>query len=275
MTRFADLHIHTYYSDSTYTPEEVLQNAVAAGVDCIAVTDHDTVEGVQPVKDLTTRYGVEVLSGVELSAEEEGRDIHILGYCIDCQNSALLSALRHFQDIRIERIHIMLEKLAVMGVHDITFEEVDAQTKADVVGRLHLAQLLISKGWAADHREAFAKYLGEGAPAYVRKSRLKVREAIDLIHQAGGAAVLAHPMVTGVDHLIPRFTRDGLDGLEVYYPHTHETITQYYERKADKYGLLKTGGSDAHGQHKHHTYIGKLKIPYVLVEQMKERLETH
>ena len=274
MTRSADLHIHTYYSDSTYTPEEVLQNAVASGLDCIAITDHDTVEGVQPVIDLTPHYAVEVVPGVELSSEEEGRDIHILGYFIDCQNSVLLSALRHFQDIRIQRIHVMLEKLAEMGIHDITFEEVDAQTKADVVGRLHLAQLLIRKGWAADHREAFAKYLGDGAPAYVKKSRLNVREAIDLIHQAGGVAVLAHPMVTSVDHLIPRFAREGLDGLEVYYPHTHQTITQYYEHKADKHGLLKTGGSDAHGQHKHHTYIGKLKIPYELVDQMKERLKA-
>ncbi|HQO57968.1 MAG TPA: PHP domain-containing protein [Candidatus Omnitrophota bacterium] len=273
MTGFADLHIHTYYSDSTYTPEEVLQHAVAAGLDCIAITDHDTVEGVQPIRDLAVPYNVEVVSGVELSSEEEGRDIHVLGYFIDPENSALLSALRHFQDIRIERIHLMLEKLGQMGIHNITFEEVDAQTKADVVGRLHLAQLLIRKGWAADHREAFAKYLGEGAPAYVKKSRLNVREAMGLIHQAGGLAVLAHPMVTNVDHLIPRFAREGLDGLEVYYPHTYETITQYYERKADKYGLLRTGGSDAHGQHKNHTYIGKLKISYTLVDQMKKRLE--
>ncbi len=274
MTRSADLHIHTYYSDSTYTPEEVLQHAVAAGLDGIAVTDHDTVEGIQPVRELALQTNVEIISGVELSSEEENRDIHILGYFIDCQNSALLSALRHFQDVRIERIHLMLKRLASLGIHDITFEEVDAQTKADVVGRLHLAQLLIRKGWAADHREAFAKYLGEGAPAYVKKSRLKVQDAIDLIHQAGGLAVLAHPMVTNVDHLIPRFVREGLDGLEVYYPHTYETITQYYERKADKHGLLKTGGSDAHGRHKNHTYIGKLKIPYSLVEQMKERLKT-
>ncbi len=273
MIRSADLHIHTHYSDSTLTPEDVVQRACEARVTCIAVTDHDTVEGIQPIEDLAPHYGVEIIPGVELSCEEQNRDIHILGYFIDKSDPALLTALKGFQSVRVERIYRMIEKLAGLGIRDICYEEVAEQTQANVVGRLHLAQLLIRKGWVSDHREAFGKYLGQGAPAYEKKSRLSGREAIDLIHQAGGLAVLAHPMVTNVDHLIPRFAKAGLDGLEVYYPHTHETIRQYYEKKAEKYQLLTTGGSDAHGDHKWHTYIGKVAIPYDLVEQMKNRLK--
>jgi len=270
--RSADLHIHTHYSDSTFTPEDVVQRTCESQVHCIAVTDHDTVEGIQPIENLALKYGIEVVPGVELSCEEQNRDIHILGYFIDKNNQALLSALQGFQSTRVKRIHLMIEKLADLGITNIRYEEVAEQTQANVVGRLHLALLLIRKGWVADLREAFGKYLGDGAPAYVKKSRLSGREAIELIHQAGGVAVLAHPMVTNVDHLIPRFVKEGLDGLEVYYPHTHKTIRQYYEKKADKYNLLKTGGSDAHGDHKWHTYIGKVTIPYELVEQMKDRL---
>jgi predicted metal-dependent phosphoesterase TrpH len=269
MTRLADLHIHTYFSDSTSSPEEVVEQARAHGIDCIAIADHDTIQGIEPAIKAAERYSIEVLTGIELSSEINGKDIHILGYLFSRTNQKFVDQINRMQNARVVRMQEMIEKLKAMGIGNITPEEVSRLAQSDSLGRPHLATLLREKGWVATEQMAFDKYLADDAPAFVPKFKQTPYEAIKLIHSAGGVAVLAHPMLTGVDELIPSFVEEGLNGLEVYYPGNSDSTTRFYEGLAKKYHLVATGGSDAHGSVKKHTDVGKIKIPYELVEALK------
>lgn len=273
MTKWADLHIHTYYSDSTSSPEEVVEDAVNAGLSCIAITDHDVVDGIDPVKLKAQERGIEVIAGIELSSELNGKDIHILGYGFDYKKSPLVAKLGQIQDARIERIKKMIENLKALGVDNITFEEVAAKTRSNAVGRPHLAMVLLEKGWVSSMRAAFDKYIGEGGPAYFTKYQQTPFEAIKLITDSGGVAVMAHPMMTQKDELISQFVKEGMGGLEVYYPNCSETVLKFYKNLAKKYNILTTGGSDAHGKAKTHTYVGKTQIPYEIVEALKAKFK--
>ncbi len=270
MSRLADLHLHTYFSDGTSSPQKLIEDAQFEGLSCIAVTDHDTLEGIAPTLTLSKESGIEVIAGVELSTTTHDRDIHLLAYLFDLDNMEFNTKLQSMQEMRVERMQQMIEKLKSFGIEDISLDEICQMTQSKSVGRLHLAKLLVEKKHVANLKTAFEKYLAEDAAAYVPKYKISTKEAIDLIHQAKGIAVLAHPMVTGVDELIPQFVRDGLDGLEVYYPNTTETIREFYLGLAKKHDLLVTGGSDGHGEAKKSTWIGKVKIEYQLVEQLKE-----
>ncbi len=271
MASFADLHIHTYYSDGTSSSEEVVEEAHSQGLSCIAITDHDTIEGFAPTLEAAKKYNIEVIPGMEFSTEINGKDIHVLGYLFDCHNPQLKEILESNQAYRIERMRKMIGRLKDLGIKDIDLDEVCARVQSKSVGRPHLAATLVEKGVVKNIKEAFDKYLAEGAPAYFSKFKQTPFEAVSLIKNAGGVAVLAHPMLTQVDELIPRLVREGLGGLEVYYPNSLPSIVQFYERIAEKHNLVMTGGSDAHGKAKKHTYIGRLKIPYELVEKLKER----
>ena len=272
MPKFADLHIHTHYSDSTSSPQEVVEQSLAAGLSCIAITDHDTIDGIRPIMEIASQHDLEIISGLELSTEMNGKDIHILGYGFDYENREFQDQLKKMQDVRVERMEEMIVKLKKFGIDNIQLEEVCSLAKSQAVGRPHLARVLIEKGWVSNYRAAFDKYLAEGAAAYVPKFKQTPFEAIQLIKKVGGIAVLAHPMITSVDELIPGFAREGLEGLEVYYSNTTDTFIEFYEGIARKNSLLLTGGSDAHGQAKRHTYVGRRNIPYELVEKMKERI---
>jgi predicted metal-dependent phosphoesterase TrpH len=265
----ADLHIHTYFSDSTSSPQEVVDDALKCGLSCIAITDHDIVEGVAPTIEAALPHSLEIVSGIELSSELENCDIHILGYFVDFQKGPLLDKIEVFLDARVERMKQMIMNLKNVGVNNIEFEEVCALTKSRAVGRAHLAMMLQQKGWVSNFKSAFEKYLGPGCPGYAPKYKQTPFEAIELIRSSGGVAVMAHPMLTQKDELIPRFAAAGLKGLEVYYPNCMPTITQFYERIALKNGLIATGGSDAHGKAKSYTYIGKQSVPYHVVEQLR------
>jgi len=270
MSKIADLHIHTHFSDSTSSPEEVVEQAHQNGLDCISITDHDTVNGIQPTMDAAQKYGIEVIPGIELSSEIQGKDIHILGYGFDYKNEDFVNQLSEMQNSRTERMAKMIEKLKAFNIDNIELEEVCALAKSKAVGRPHLARILVKKGWVVDFKEAFNKYLADDAPAYVPKFKQTPSEAIKLIKENGGVSVLAHPMLTNVDQMIAGFAKKGLDGLEVYYPFASQTNIDYYEKLAKKYHLLVTGGSDAHGDSKKHTWVGKIKIPYELVEGLKQ-----
>jgi len=270
VTKFADLHIHTHYSDSTSSPQEVVEESLRSGLSCIAITDHDTLEGIMPAQEAAQAYDLEIIPGVELSADADGSDLHILGYYMDLQSGPLLAMLKQAQTTRVCRIQEMISKLKPLGVDDIELNEVRALTQSDSVGRLHLATILKEKGFVSNLREAFDKYLGEDSPAYVPKHKISPVEAIRLIRQSGGIAVLAHPMVTNKDELIPHLAEAGLQGLEIYYPNYPEVTRSYYQGLADKYHLIVTGGSDAHGKGKTNTFIGKVKLPYECVEKMKQ-----
>ena len=269
MTRYADLHIHTYFSDSSQSPHEVIEQARSADLSCIAITDHDNVDGIGPAIEAAKRYDIEVIPGIELSCETNSRDIHILGYLFDYKDKELKKLITLYQDARMTRMEKMIAKLKNLGIGDITLEQVCAQSKSKSVGRPHLATLLLEKGHVSTMKAAFDKYLGEGGAAYETKFKQTPQEAIALINKLGGVSVLAHPMHTQRDEIIPSLVEAGLKGIEVYYPNNTDAITGFYEKLAKKHNLIMTGGSDAHGEKKRHTYVGKTKVPYELVEKMK------
>ncbi|MBU0468431.1 MAG: PHP domain-containing protein [Candidatus Omnitrophica bacterium] len=274
MIKYADLHIHTNYSDSTLTPKEVVEQAYKNNISCISITDHDTFEGIPIAIEESKKYDIEVISGIELSSVMNGRDVHILGYLFDHANEEFVNRLICMQDTRIGRMQKMINKLKELGIDNIELEDVCELAESKSVGRPHLALLLKQKGWVSETREAFDKYIAEGAPAYFPKYKQTPSEAIKLINEMGGVSVLAHPMITRIDELIPGLVKDGLNGIEVYYPNVSNTIIEFYEGMAKKHGLVATGGSDSHGNAKKDIFIGKIKVLYSQVEQLKDKMAT-
>ncbi|MFC1703711.1 PHP domain-containing protein [Candidatus Omnitrophota bacterium] len=267
----ADLHIHTNFSDSTSLPDDVVKRAVAAGLDAISITDHDTVEGVLPVIKAAQNTGLEIIPGIEMTSEIDEREIHLLGYFVDIENAAFLKKLGELQELRVKRIYTMVEKLTELGIDNLEAEEVLEFAGKGAVGRVHLAMMLQQKGWVYSVPEAFYKYIGEKCPAYVSKFKLTPSEVIEAIRSAGGVAVLAHPHVCPEpEGFVSSLTDAGLKGLEIYYPSYSKNLTHSYKQLAEKYNLLVTGGSDDHGLAKEQARIGRIKIPYSLVEALKQ-----
>jgi len=266
--KFADLHLHTLFSDGTYTPEELIQEAEKQGLSAISVVDHDTVEGIEPTIEIAKSKNIEVLSGIELSAEYDGLEIHILGYLIDYKRKDLLERLDSLKENRIERIYKILDKLKGMGII-LKAETVFDLSKQGTVGRLHIARAMVKDGWVSSIWEAFHKYIGDKCPAYICGFRFSPTEAIKLIKDVDGIPVLAHPYTLNRDELIPQFVEQGLLGLEAYYPQHTQGMVNFYLNLATKFNLLVTGGSDCHGNAKPEVKIGSMKIPYELVEKLK------
>ena len=269
--KFADLHLHTNFSDGTYSPQELLEETQKAGLSAIAVVDHDTVEGLQPTIEIAKTKNIEVIPGIELSSEYENLEIHILGYFIDYRNGQFLSKLESLKKNRRERIYKMTEKLKILGL-DLNPEAVFTLAGNGTVGRLHVARALVAEGFVKTIFEAFKKYIGDKGPAYVLGFRFSVQEAINLIKDAGGLSVLAHPYILNNDELIPEFVKFGIRGLEIYYPEHSQSMVNFYLAMAKKHNLLVTGGSDCHGNAKTDVRIGSIKIPYELVEELKEAI---
>ena len=268
--KFADLHIHTNFSDGVLTPKEVVELSVKNGLSCISITDHDTLDAIEPTLRQARLRDLEVITGIEMSSELDNRELHILGYFINQRSKDLLDKLSSLKQIRIERIYKMVEKLHSLGLKDIDAEEVIELSGRGTVGRAHLAMIMKKKGYVDSISEAFFKLIGDKGPAYVGRFRFHPKEAIDLIHKAGGISVVAHPHSLINEGLIDKFVGYGLKGIEVYYPDYTKSQIEHYTELANKFGLLITGGSDSHGSIKKNTFIGKVKIPYELVEQLKK-----
>jgi predicted metal-dependent phosphoesterase TrpH len=266
--KFADLHLHTIFSDSTYTPGQLVQEALASGLTAIAVVDHDTIDGIEPTLEISKERNLEVLSGVELSVEYENLEIHILGYLVDYHKEQLREKLNFLRQNRIERIHKIVTKLNALGVQ-LNASSVFEMAGCGTPGRLHVARALVKEGWVDSILDAFRKYIGDNSPAYVLGFRFTPLEAINLVRSVGGIPVLAHPYSLNRDDLIPYFVDQGLMGLEVYYPEHTASMVNTYLGIAKKYNLLVTGGSDCHGNAKPEVKIGSVKIPYKLVEKLK------
>lgn len=269
MARTADLHIHTCLSDGADTPQEVVALALQKELSAIAITDHDMTDGIELAMEAAVGTSLEVIAGVELSTEWHGSDIHILGYCFDLHHPVLRERLKLFCNTRLARVHQMVERLSQMGM-PVDAGDVLGLAGSDAVGRPHVAQALVNKGYVATIGEAFDRYIGEDRPGYVPKFKQSPFEAIALIRDAGGVAVMAHPMETRRDELISSFVEAGLGGLEVRYPNTPAKVIEFYEGLADKYGLIKTGGSDAHGRYRSYSPIGIARVDYSVVEQLKK-----
>lgn len=262
-----DLHAHTDVSDGTLSPEALARAAHEAGLVALAVTDHDHVGGVEAARREGARLGLEVVTGIELSAEEPGaREVHVLGYLLDERDPALLTRLASLRETRERRAELMVERLQALGV-EVTLDDVQtaaggaekARAGSRSVGRPHVARALMARGVVASVQEAFDRYLAEGRPAYVPKEKLSGAEAIQLIHGAGGVAVLAHPATLPEEvrePLVRRLAALGLDGVEVVHSKQGPEERARLAALAVELDLVPTGGSDFHGSVKPDVMLG-------------------
>ena len=274
-----DLHTHSNYSDGSQAPAEVVRSACNAGLSAIALTDHDCIAGVQEAMDAGKALGVEVVPGVELSAQSD-TELHILGYFIDIHNKQLLEAMAYALQVRQERQEETCRKLNEQGFA-ITMEELRAEAKGnDVLCRAHFAQIMVRKGYALSVKDAFAKHLSVGCYAYTNRQALTDKEAISVIHEAGGLAIVAHLHLMKLPEeelreKLKQLTMYGLDGLEGYYSDYTPDMEARYRAMAKELGLVLSGGTDYHGANKPHLSIGtgrgNLEIPYSVLEGMKAR----
>ncbi len=255
-----DLHSHSTVSDGSFSPEEVIHKAAEIGLAAIALTDHDNIDGVNVAMEAGKAVGIMVVPGVEISAQFEGGTLHILGYFFNPRDEKLREKLSLFQKARAERNPRIAKKLQGLGI-DITYEEVQKIAGSPQVGRPHFAQILIRKGIVKDLNEAFERFLGKGKAAYVDKYRCPPEEAFEMIQAAGGVAVLAHPFTLNLSDsalvtMIRKWASLGLRGMEVFYPEHSEDIIDRYTRIANTFSLIKTGGSDFHGNNKEGSILG-------------------
>ena len=269
--KFADLHLHTRFSDGTFSPEELVLHAQNHGLVCIALTDHDTVEGCAPTAAACAAVKMEFIPGTELTAEQDDVEVHVLGYFLDIHNETLLNRIGTFQSVRQSRIHEMVAALNRLGV-PLKAESVFALANCKSPGRPHVARALVKEKLIGSLDEAFERYLKKGRPAWVPKTKMSALESVELIHQAGGLAVMAHPGLNRTDDIIPGLVDAGLDGIECFHTKHSTAMSERYLEIADKYHLLVTGGSDCHGYSKIRPLIGTVKLPYEHVEKLKARV---
>ncbi len=264
-----DLHTHTTASDGSLEPRDLVRAALDAGLDVVAVTDHDTLAGVSPATEAAVGSGLRVLPGVELSALYEGHSLHLLGYGFDVSSSQLGTRLRGLSMGREERARAILELLAGIGA-PISWERVAALGQG-AIGRPHIARALVEAGHARDVADAFDRFIGEGAPAYLPSGRMNVAEAIGLVREAGGEVALAHALLPDrpldLDVVLPTLRAAGLTGLEVYHSEHDAAATRRLRRLADEQGLWWSGGSDFHGPTKPDVHLGAVPVPPTVLEQ--------
>lgn len=279
LEKYIDLHTHSLKSDGSMTPAEVVREAKRAGLAAIALSDHDTVDGIEEAVAEGEKQGIEVIPAIEFSVISE-TETHILGYFIDINNPELQKVLEEVVELRIQRNYVTCQKLNELGF-DITLEEVRALAPNNFVGRAHFARVLMDKGYTKSVKEGFDKYMTAGQYAYCEKQRLTAKEAIELIKKCGGLSFLAHPHLTQFDDdkiklFLAELKSYGLDGLEGYYTDYTPEMQEKYQSIAKNMGLMISGGTDFHAKMKPHisigTGLGNMKIPYSLIEEMKHRL---
>jgi predicted metal-dependent phosphoesterase TrpH len=242
----ADLHVHTTASDGLHSPAEVTRLAAARGLDAIAVTDHDTVDGIAPALAASRQVQLEVIPGIELSTDYRNFEVHILGYYIDTGYPRLLALLRQLRESRISRAEKMMAKLAALG-YKLEPERVRQISGPAAPGRPHIARALLEKGMVSSLGQAFDTLIAPGGPAYVDRFKLTPAEAIALIREAGGVAVLAHPGLSGGEDMVYELCGFGLQGLEACHPDHNASQSGRFRCLAGELGLFVTGGSDFHG----------------------------
>ncbi len=275
-----DLHVHTTMSDGTVGPREVVRLASRIGLRAIAITDHDTVRALPEAQSEGALAGVEVVAGVEISAQWPTGILHILGYFVNRRDEHLLAALEVLERGRVERIPKILSKLQEQNVV-ISTDEVRRAARGGVPGRPHIANVLLERGSVRTLQEAFDRYLKKGAPAYVEKAKLSASDAVRVIVEAGGVAVIAHPYSLNSDEpaRLERIVKDLMDmgilGIEAYYPrHTREQ-TKTYLNLAARLDLVATGGTDFHGANKPSIKLGVIPgqspLPYSILQDLKRR----
>ena len=270
-----DLHVHTTASDGTLTPSEAVCHAKELGLSAMAVTDHDTFEGVREALDTGTRVGLEVVPGIEVSVDYRGLGVHVLGYFIDPDSAAMKKLLGWVIDERKRRNRLMAEAMRADGI-DIHVEELREKYPDSVVGRPHFAAALVELGYAESIRDAFDRYLGIGRKYFRKREYIPLQDAFDVIRDAGGKAVLAHPLQYRLDEpellsMIGTMKDAGAVGMECLYFGYRPERMEYLRELAERYDLCVTGGSDYHGSRKPEIEMGSPFVPYALLEELKAR----
>ena len=275
-----DLHAHTTASDGSLTPTQLVEAATSIGLEAIAVTDHDTADGVAEAVTAGANLGIRVVPGIEISAEVDSGTLHILGYEIDPDEKKFAAWIERLKQARRDRNPKIIKKLQAMGI-PIELEQAEMKTGGGVVGRPHIAEALLDIGAVSTIQEAFDRYLDASSPAYEHKFRYEPAEAFQMILGAGGIPVMAHPHQTGrkgndLYHLVAELKDMGLGGIEVYYTHHTPEQCAFYMELADKCNLIQTGGTDFHGHMKREIQLGwgkgDLRVPALLLKQLDERV---
>ena len=264
-----DLHLHSTCSDGSSTPAEVVARAAGLGLSVISLTDHDSVCGVAEAQSEGEEQGVRVVPGSELSVKVGDRDVHILAYFVDHHNERLVEALSMYRDERRNRAERITKRLNRLGVR-VKFEQVLAKADGASIGRPHIADVLVEEGFCFSPNEAFQKYLGYGKAAYEEKYVMGPAEAVDVIHAAGGIAVVAHPVLYRSDDILPGLVESGVDGIEVWHIKHRADDNARYTAFAEAHGLLMSGGSDCHGDSRGDAIMGKVDIPYTVFEALEQ-----
>ena len=276
-----DLHTHTTASDGSHSPTELIQLASQSNLQALAITDHDTVAGLSEAADAASQTNLELINGVELACNVQAGTLHMLGYFIDPDHPGLAKLLAGLVESRRQRNPRIVAKLNELG-YDITIADAQARASGPIVSRLHIALAMLHKGYVSNVNEAFSRFLGDDGSAYVSRIEPEPSDAIELIHQAGGLAVAAHPVhlhagnEQGMDKKLTGLAALGLDGIEVWYPeHTAKTTERLWQI-CQRLDLAAVGGSDFHGSAKQHIKLGtgrgNLNIPLEILHRLKSRL---
>ena len=279
--REIDLHVHTNISDGTFTPEETVRHAKKLGLRAIAVSDHDSTNGVARALSEGEKQGIEVVPALELGCGWYGKEVHMLGYFVDPANEKLRSTLQWIIDDRHERNRKMADRISADGIR-IDLAELEERFRGSSIGRPHFARCIVEAGYAVSVQDAFHRYLNPGCKYYIRRNFLSIEEAASLIRGAGGKPVLAHPRQYRMDdehmtELMERIKNAGVVGMECRYSGYDGDTVAMYEDWAARYGLCVTGGSDWHGENKPHIQMGsgingELSVPYELLTILRERI---
>lgn len=269
---FIDLHTHSTASDGTLPPEQVIEAAARCGLKALALTDHDTIGGIPAAREAGERLGIRVITGVELSAFQEGQEVHVLALHLS-QLDTLHKSLEDLRASRFSRAEKIVEKLNALGI-PITLDEVLLQSNGGAVGRPHVARALIARGVVHDFRDAFMRYLGGNGSAFVPKDKLSIEDAIAIAHDAGALAIWAHPGDGGRREQLEPLVAAGLDGVEIRHPsHSGEDIKRL-QALTDFFGLVPSGGSDWHGAMEGPRRLGMMNVPAEWLERQDERVAS-
>jgi predicted metal-dependent phosphoesterase TrpH len=270
--RYADLHTHTYHSDGTRSPKEVLDVAKAHGIEVVAISDHDNLAAYFEIKSYADERGITLVPAIELSCAFEGIDVHVLAYAFDAHDEHIERRLTSFRATRQRRGYAIVERLRTLGFA-ISSERVAELAGGGAMGRPHVARALVEAGHVASVSEAFDRFLGAGRPAYVEKERFSISDAVSLIHSAGGVTSVAHPtLYPNHEALVPRLLDDGIDAVEVMHPEVSEGYRKLYSNMVRFRGKFATGGSDDHGTVKTAQTLGTIKVPETMIAPILERL---
>lgn len=269
------MHVHTTISDGTDTPQQVVERGLNIGLTAIAITDHDIIAGALEAKQGAVGKNIEVIVGVEISCYLDEAEVHVLGYFDQIKDSALTRKLAKMQAVRLERAQIIIDKLNKMGIA-ITWDEVQALAGEGTVGRPHIADAMVAQGYISNRELAFKKYLGYGGPAYATRKKITPTEAIQLICDANGVAVLAHPGTIRTSYSIETMVASGLKGIEVWHPHHNQLQTNHYLMLSRQLNLIPTGGSDYHGvKHATCNKLGAVTAPPESLDRIKETISKY